>query len=299
MAPNVYLPIIHAPDPLEPFGAQIDGHVVGVEQWIVPNRIYQIPVRWDGYAESQALYDRDAEIIRQAGGRVAIGIRCVPLEYRLWPEYVASPPKPTAFPSLADFVGSVALRLGACYVELFNEPNVGRDAARQYETLFGAWMIDGEDPTLSGRRYGSMLRAVYPHLHALGLVVYAGALMLNSWWSYFLQGIGNAPLDCVSWHCYLTQDAPFTRVDDIARQIRIINPAQQAITETSVLSDIDSAALMQRQADWLKYLVDTRVRLGMRTVTWYCLAANDWMHSDLVHNGDPSTPGYLVFSGKN
>lgn len=294
---TLYFPLVMSTT-LSELGVQIEGSVSAIRQWIVPERVYQILIRWDNFNQNQSQYDVDVATIRDRGGRVAIGVKCVPAEHRLWPEYLGSPPKPTSYNALAEWVIYVCNRYHPEYVELFNEPNVGRDAAKYYGCQFGAWMIDGEDVQLSGRRYGSMLRAVYPKLKEVQAIVYAGALMINNYWESFLQGMGDAPADAISWHHYLRMGVDFHSLDDTISKFRAITSNVLAITETSILDENDSFELQQRQAEWYKYLQSALVQYDLKSVAWYTLSGNDWLNSDLVHNGNPDTPAYKLFCGE-
>lgn len=293
---SVYLPAIMTDDPLNRFGAQIEGPISDDGYWIKSDRIYQIPIQWNNFNTNQEQYDANIALIRSKGGRMALGIRCVPVEHRLWPEYAGSPPKPTSYDALADWVIYVCNRYHPEYVELFNEPNVGREVTAG--CLYGAWILSGEDVQLSGRRYGSMLRAVYPKVKATGARVYAGALMMNNYWEDFLRGMADAPADAISWHCYLHPETPFTYLDDTIQRFRAITTNILAITETSVLDENDSPELRQIQKSWFEYLVSSAELYDLSNVLWYTLIGNEWLNSDLVHNSDPNTPAYLSFCGR-
>jgi hypothetical protein len=294
MSNVVYLPLV-ARDVLDPcIGAQIEGAVASVQQWVVPGRGYQLSISWKDFPARSDVYDDNAR--RLQGCPLMLTVKCVPPACRLWPEWVSSPPAISAYPALVDFCKLLIDRYHPARLELFNEPNVYSREAEDYQELFGAWIGPGEAPHIAGARYGAMLQTVYWPVKAYDptVMIVAGALMRNEHALSFLDGMRGAPADCVSCHFYMRlESADFRKLGDYLAELRVHTSLPLAISETSILDEEDTPALEQRQYDWLLYLSEVRAQLGLRFVNWYTLAGNDWLCSDLA-------PGkaWDLFAGK-
>lgn len=143
MTYKTYLPVIMQGQakPL-PLGVQIEGHIGTRVKWVIPNRQYQISVKWRDVEANKGErdwsgYDLDFEAL--SGQCVTVGIKCVPEWARLWPGYVGSPPLEHYYTELAMFIAALIERYHPDAIELFNEPDVDRDAAKWAEEFFGAW----------------------------------------------------------------------------------------------------------------------------------------------------------------
>lgn len=287
------------------FGAHIEGHFNGQENWLVSNRTYQIPIRWDEYYAHPSLYDLDVSLL--SGHRFGFNVRCVPKQYRLWEDYRGSPVKPESYLNLVEFLGVLIFRYGPAHIELLNEQNIGRDQAKVFESYFGAGMIDGENPEIGGNRYREMLEYVYPKIKKAypKVKIHIGALMDNDFRDGFMRGMfpkGNRkPIgDALSFHYYQGINRPFDAINSSINRLRSFTSLPIILAETSVLAEtlegVNSSELRERQKAWLEYLVANKSKLKLDKVFWYTLANNGWMSSDLVMNDIPK-PAYNVFKG--
>jgi hypothetical protein len=286
------------------FGAQIEGHFNGEEKWLIPNRIYQITMRWDDYYDNVTLYDQDVQ--KFAGYQFGFGIRCVPQPFRLWPTYRNSPLNPQYSGELLSFLTTILDRYNPTFIELFNEPNIGRDQAKSFEDYFGAWMIDEEAPDVAGNRYREMLASVYPFIkqYHSKVKIHAGALMNNAHRDGFLKGMfpkgdRSKLADAVSFHYYVDKNSKFYSIKDQVAEIRKRTSLPLVLSETSALSynSIDAEGAETLQYDWFKYLVRNKLSLGIDKILWYTLANNGWWHSDMVMNDVPKLV-YQLFAGR-
>jgi hypothetical protein len=298
---NTYLPVIISQGSPLPLGCQIEGHVGNRAKWIVPDRQYQISVKWRDVETNKGErdwsgYDLDFEAL--SGQRVTVGVKCVPEWARLWPGYVGSPPLAHYYTELAMFIVTLIERYHPDAIELFNEPDVDRDAAKWAEEFFGAWVINN-DFYRAGKLYGQCLNTVYSMVHEAYPVVriIAGALMSHADSLKFLDGAidGGLKCDAISFHKYISMGGSFSAAFEFALDVanRINKPV--VLSETSVLAQLDSDELMYAQADYLRYLRENYRDSCIDVVQWYSLASNDWMNSDLIHGGQ-LTPAYEVFT---
>jgi hypothetical protein len=297
MVHSVFLPVIMQGQqkPL-PLGVQIEGRVAGREQWIVPNRQYQIAVKWRDVETTKGLLDwhvYDPDFQALAGQRVTVGIKVVPEWARLWAGYVGSPPKPECYHDLARFLLVLIDRYRPDAIELFNEPDVGRDEAKWAEEYFGAWCI-GTGFSSGGTKYGQCLKAIYPIIHEAypNVRVIACALIGAMPSSYqFYQGAMSAGMlcDAVSFHKYIGIGGNYDAAFEFAALI-----GAKVLSETSVTAKEDSELLKTEQADYLKYLLSNYRNTGIEVIQWYSLANNMWGCADLVRDSIP-TPAYEVW----
>jgi hypothetical protein len=303
MTNTVFLPVIMQGQaaPQLPLGCQIEHHQASsVKQWVIPARQYQIPVKWRNVETvpgelNWSAYEADFAAL--AGQRVTVGIKVVPEWARLWAGYVASPPKPECYVDLAHFLLALIERYHPDAIELFNEPDVDRDAAKWAEEFFGAWCVNN-DFYRGGRLYGQCLDTVYPILHEAypGVRIIAGALMAHESSLKFLDGMiaGGLQCDAVSFHKYVGLGGNFNAAFEFALSVtnRINKPI--VLSETSITATEDSDLLRTEQADYLKYLLDNVDNSSIECIQIYSLANNAWMNSDLVRNNQP-TPMYNVW----
>jgi hypothetical protein len=283
-----------------PLGCQIEGRVAGREQWIVPARQYQIAVKWRDVETVKGVYDwftYDPDFQALSRQRVTVGIKIVPEWARLWPGYVASPPKPECYHDLARFILALIDRYRPDAIELFNEPDVGRDEARWAEEYFGAWCV-GTGFASGGMKYGQCLKAIYPIVHeAYPSVRIIACALIGAIPSSieFYKGAMSAGMlsDAVSFHKYIGVGGNFNAAFEFAALIG----AKTILSETSVTAKEDSDLLKTEQADYLRYLLDNVERSSIETIQWYSLANNGWACADLVRS-NIQTPAYTVWKGK-
>lgn len=283
-----------------PLGCQIEGHVGNRARWIVPRRQYQIHVKWAQVEPIMGLRNwsaYDADFAALAGQRVTVGIKCAPEWARLWPGYIASPPLEYYYNELARFIMALLARYPIDAIELFNEPDCDREAAKWAEEYFGAWCIN-DGWYAGGLLYGQMTETVYYMLHEAypGVRIIAGAMMMHEHSLEFLDGMiaGGLRCDAVSFHKYISLGGSFNAPFEVA--LSIYNRVQKSLilSETSVTADIDSPELQQAQANYLAYLRQNYLNSPIEVIQWYTLADNGWLSSDLIHGGQ-ATPAYEVW----
>jgi hypothetical protein len=279
VSPDLYLSLVLAPAAMfgARFGAQIEGAVSRVVEWMVDNRIYQTPISWRDWNSRYTLYDENWSII---GNRPQIiTVKLTPQQYRLWPEYASSPPRPDAYHALATFVQLVIDRYHPVAVEIYNEPDcrIGEGAPE----FFGAWVGAGETWFAGGERYGSAVNYVADHTS--GALIIAGALMMHADSIKFLAGMvaGGLRADAVSYHCYIRSMADADRISRLAEEIRLATGLPLIVTETSLLGD-GSPEHEAEKAQYMTWLRDRFGYLGVEAVNWYTLAGNGWEASDLA-----------------
>lgn len=295
---KIFFPVIMRgkPPPLS-LGAQIEGHIGSKAKWIIPNRQYQIAIKWRDVEQNKGQrdwsgYDLDFEAL--AGKCVTVGVKCVPEWARLWLGYVGSPPIAYYYPELAKFIMAVIERYRPDAIELFNEPDTDRDEARWAEEFFGAWCID-RDFYRGGYLYGQMTDTVYSMVHEAypNVRIIAGALMMHTKSLNFLDGAiaGGLQCDAISFHKYLSPGGDFNTVFRLSMEIRNRINKPIVLSETSIMgSDQQQAA-----ADYLGYLIANREQSCIDVIQWYTLADNEWSQ-DLIVNRKP-TPAYEVWKG--
>lgn len=293
---KTFLPaILQGISPAYPLGCQIEGRVGSLARWIVPRRQYQIGVKWreveavKGFRD-WSIYDADFAVLR--GQRVTAGVKCVPEWARLWPGYVGSPPIAHYYPELAKFIIALIERYRVNAVELFNEPDTDRDAAKWAEEYFGAWCIDN-DFYRGGRLYGQCLETVYAMVHEVypGVRIIAGALIGAEPSSLqFLDGAleGGLQCDAVSYHKYISIGGDFNAAFRFGLAVAQRTPKSQVLSETSVTAKDGSPELRRAQAEYLTYLRENYQNSCIDVMQWYTLAGNGWMNSDLIYDGQTS-----------
>ena len=291
----IYLPVIIQGNPVPlSLGVQIEGRVGDRVQWVIPNRQYQIHVKWRDVETIKgvcnwSLYDPDFEAL--AGQRVTAGIKVVPEWARLWAGYIASPPKVGCYIDLANFILALIKKYNPDAVEIFNEPDVDRDAAKWAEEYFGSWCVSS-NWYAGGKLYGQCLKAIYPIVHAehSNVRIIAGALMGHDNSLTFLQGAidGGLQCDCVSFHKYIGLGGDFNAAYKFANQISLKSSKSIILSETSVINSVDSDELKNQQADYLAHLKSTFMNSNVDVIQWYTLANNMWGNADLVRNSVPT-----------
>lgn len=280
MAGTIYLPGVFVPQAFLParLGVQIEGRVADWSPYLIPNRLYQWPLRWWSYPSDD--YDENAAALK--GHHQVITLKCVPPEYRLWPEFAGSPPALDCYDAFIAFAQQVIDRYHPCAIELFNEPEVYRDFANNPE-FFGAWVGEGESMYQGGQRYGQFCNYVYPRLS--GCKVLAGALMMHEESLDFLRGALDAGMrsDGLSFHCYIGQEASFDRLQILAGELRNMTSLPLVCTETSILGD-GTPAHEQRKAEYVDY-IRSGAWAHVEAANWYALDSEWIYHNDLFTDG--------------
>jgi hypothetical protein len=301
---QTFLPVIMQGQPTVPYplGVQIENPMAGKTQWIIPCRQYQIHIKWRNVETVKGVYDwslYDPDFAALAGQRVTIGIKIVPEWARLWPGYVASPPKAAYYVDLANFINAAIDRYHPDAIELFNEPDVDRDVVKVYEEYFGAWCINNDWYT-GGKLYGQCLGAIYPIVHTSNVRIISGALIgANPSSLTFLQGAldGGLRADALSFHKYIGVDGNYNAAFEFGTLARAKTGLPQVLSETSVLSPNnvdDTDKLKQAQTDYLTFLRQTYVNSTVDVIQWFSLANNGWRCADLIRGGVPM-PVYDVW----
>lgn len=302
----IVLPIIITSLYVHPLGTQIDyapfSYGSGYSQYIRDYRTYQFPVLWSEVYQNgipsylienfDALYFRNVAII--------LGIKTTPQPYRLWPEHIASPPKPEYYYKYAEFVCSLNQQYHIDAIEIYNEPNVSIALLdNTTERYFGGWIGEDETPEIGGTRYGQFMSVVYPAIKSCNpdLTVYAGALMGNQDGIRFIHAAIDAGLqaDAISFHAYLSDynrnySYPFEYADQIWQYTNL----PLALTEMSVMRRFveDDAQFRENQVQYLQYVLQNSV---FEYVGIYSLF-NDWEDTAMIRQGLP-TPLYESWSG--
>jgi len=299
--PQMFFPYVVNIQKYPWLGSQIENHVPLKKKWVIKSRgyTYQIPIYWPEFERDQAIYDEDMKSLE--GCPVRIGIRHVPSEYQLWPGYENGPPTPEGCCAMGEFAGKLIKRYKGQIsgFEIHNEPNVSTKEANYWRRWFGAYIWDDgstpPDPVHAGAIYASVVSAVYPIIKEYdpAVLIYAGALQVNPHMLPFLRGMGGVLADAVSVHPYLRMTTEFSEMDDLLALMRAETDLPIAATETNVLGD-DSTWHRQRQAQWLRYLIRSRERLGLESITVYSLM-NPWENTGMV-DGNGGKPIYEVFS---
>ena len=296
--PDIYLPVIISDGRIfsSSLGAQVEGDLLGREQWLVPGRIIQWAVKWDVVERVRGVYtwpenyDTTARLLQ--GYETIIGIKVCPPWARLWP-HAGSPPDPRYYSDLIRFIQAVQNRYHPNAIEFFNEPDCMYSPDFPFGEFFGAWVGPGETWYAGGRRYGEATSKVYP---GLGSKLLSGALMMHDYSLEFLRGALDAGLraDAISYHTYAHSPAEFNLPEIHAAEIRACanNGLPLVLSETSVTAAVDTPELRRWQADYVRYLINWT---GVLAKIWYSYANNGWENSDLVYN-EPK-PAYFVWKG--
>lgn len=280
---TLYIPIVKVPEPLFPehFGVQIEGKVSDYMQFVVPNRLYQWPIRWDIFENDKILYD--ANHLSLIEHNQIITIKGCPKRYRLWPEFVGSPPHYRYYPKLAEFIQAVINRYKPVAIELYNEPDCRVKDAFAPE-FFGAWVGNDETFFQGGMRYGEMCNEVGQMVKGTKILV--GALMMNEFTHDFLHGMVETEFEesaqALSFHCYIRTKSGFEKMSNITEQFRMITTLPFVCTETSLLGN-GSSTHEKLKADYMIYLKNNFGYLGVESLNWYAFNSG-WENADLTKN---------------
>jgi len=292
-------------------GAQLEGGLGSRDKWLVPERAYHIPLRWDEVELTQGTYTFPAwvfETITQMDNKLGhdsyqlvIGLKCTPTFYSLPPHARNSPPAPAHYADYARFADAVAMTFNPYALELWNEPEFSvSESNPEYYGGFG----------LDGKSYGEMVRITHDYLHthnietkvmagaSFGLVNVARALQ-------FLRDAVQAGMksDYWSWHGYVwdwqvwSNTKKFRDLLKFSWDAEEIYPVPQIISETSVIrkATTERKASRDRQAELMEFLIQHQSATNIESIWWYTLADNPWMKCSFVM-GDTAYPAYDVWS---
>lgn len=282
---EIYLPIIFSDGPR--FGCQVDCDIAGSEQWIISGRMYQTPARWvrlDSWMERNIAAFGDNPII--------LGSKTCPEEYRLWPDFLGSPPKSQYYSEFGEWAAGLSAKHQVWGFEIWNEPDVPRQFS--VPEYFGSW-VDEDDFYLAGRAYGLFCAAVYEQIHATGAQVIAGALLGAQSSLEFAQGMVDGGLRCdyVSFHKYLHMDDDFDAGYNFSAELQNIVKKPLIWSETNIMGD-GSPEHRKRQAEYLIYLRNSYTWVGIAALLVYSLHNWQWEYASLIADNQP-TPAYEVF----
>lgn len=267
-------------------GAEIEGAVLPISQWVIPKRVYKWAIRWDAvqiskdgsYIWAGRHYDDNALALQ--GHEQIITVKGCPEWARLWP-IASSPPKPEFYPDAAKFINAVQDRYNPKAIEFYNE--VDCISGTGEPEFFGAWVGPNETWSTGGKRYGNAVAQIYPLLRAKLLV---GALMMHDYSLEFLTGALHAGLkgDAISFHCYVHNPNEFEKPMRLADEISYIARVCEfnvplVMTETSVTGPVNTEELRKWQVDYLTKIIPWK---GVILKIWYTLANNCWVNSDLI-----------------
>lgn len=292
MNTEIYLPVILQGQAVPyTLGCQFEGGVGPYAQWIIPKRQWQIGIKWrDVVSYGWGIYDADFAAL--SGHRITAGIKVVPAYARLWADYIASPPAAYYYNDLAVFINSL---LSHCNdieaIELFNEPDVDRDGTKPWAEYFGAWCVDNGWYN-GGKMYGQMTKAVYPIVKAAhpNVRIIGGALIGGNPSSLsFLSGAidGGLKCDALSFHKYIGLNGNFNAAFEFGSLLRNMSALPQILSETSITADVDSDALRQQQAAYLRHLRQNFGNSTVDVIQWYAMNSG-WQNNDLINHGIPT-----------
>jgi hypothetical protein len=295
---TIFLPQITVPSTYlsERLGCQIEGDVATIKKWLVPGRIYQIPIKWRDIEPTPGtyvwpeIYDNNVSLL--ASYPFIITIKVCPEWARLWPD-VGSPVSSLCYNSLSNFICAIQERYNPEAIELFNEPDVKRKDGKDVGEYFGSWVDDNETYYQGGQRYGQCVSS----LQNLGVKMLYGALSMHDQSLEFLRGAKDSGLNtgAISFHCNIWRADQFGRAFELARKIKNIVDLPVVMTETTVIGEEDSLMLMDTQKDYLKFL--RRNYSEIDSINWYAFNS-EWKNNDLIRNNYP-TPVYEEFINGN
>ena len=310
--PDIYLPIVNASG-FAPYalGAQQEGGLTNFSQWCVPKRVYHYPIYWQrveairGTYKGWWAYDKNAELINSIECPQIITVKASPDWAKAW-VHPGSPPAPEYYADYAKFCQFVIDRYHPFALELWNEPDMERDAIVEPDNnYYGAWVDSGETFYQGGQRYGECMKMVTEQV--TGSKILIGALTSHSKSIEFMQGAWDAGLtgDALSYHCYIRypHSESFNRIFTLADWYRKATDLPLLCTETSMLAqgdtpDYATPEFLQMQADYLRYILDHMEGSEVELVEWFMLGRepNSWANSELIRFGG-TTPVYDVWKG--
>lgn len=302
----IYFPIIIASLYVYPLGVQVDrvsfDYPPGYRQYIVDSRTYQFSLSWsdvDQYGIPQYFIDT-YNTIGLGEVSVILGIKTTPVQYRLWPNEVAGPPRPEYYYKYAEFVCNLNKQFRFDAIEEYNEPNVSISLLDDHtQWYFGAWIGEGETPEIAGARYGQFTAITYPVIKQCNpdLTIYAGALLGNQDGIRFIHSAIDNGLraDAISFHAYLMDySTNYAYPFNYANQIRQYTDLPLALTEMSIRRVFvpDDAQFRQNQVQYLQYVLQNSVFEYVGVYSMF----NNWEDTEMIRNG-LATPFYESWAG--
>jgi hypothetical protein len=267
----------------------------------VSRRHWKIDVRWDLFEPQPGQYTLPAETVRLLSligeSEFYISFKVVPEAYRLWPEFIGSPPAPDYWDDLGRAIVELIRLTGADYVELFNEPNFRTsDVPGPTQVYYGAMVGTNETYYDAGFRYGKILEKVNRIVEGRygEKRLFAGALAVpdfsdNSLAYPFLKGIfdannGNIPAAAITIHPYVHNHWSYANWDAVfvfAKNVRSSTKLPVIFSETALLladNSLEDDAFRVKQAKWLEKLRSERF-----IFTWYSFEGQwSWYHNALI-----------------
>ena len=297
---TAYLPVVEY-NPLTPavIGVQLEDHITNLDDYIVPDRMYHLPVRWNEVEQEQGHYVVTPYLVTAVpqldGNPWILGTRTCPPWARLWVNHLGSPPKEEYWKDYANFINAMITALDPWGVEIWNEPDTQPKNAE--ENYYGAWIQDYGDAYEAGLYYGRFTAYIYPlikDVHPEKKIV-VGALMGAN--LDFLRGAVDGGLkgDFLSVHKYIKKVEEFNAVFNLIYDVQDIAPGLPIIvTETSLLGD-GGEEHQQMQADYVNYLRDMQGWEGVPLILWYSMANYWWFNNALVVDS-VKTPAYVEWA---
>lgn len=294
---TVFLPVVSKSIPA-PIGVQLEDHIKDLEDCVIPNRLYHMPIRWNDVEQVRGVYNIPAKLFEDAGkiepNGWILGTKTTPQWARMWVNHLGSPPKEEYWKDYANFISASVTALAPWGVEIWNEPDTQPRHAE--EEFYGAWIQDYGDAYEAGAYYGRFTAFIYPIIKEAHpeVSIVVGALMGNM---DFLQGAVDAELtgDFLSLHKYIKAREEFGSVFEKVNEARaIVGGMPVIVTETSVLGD-GSPEHQQLQADYVAYLREMQPWEGVPIILWYSMANYWWFNNALVVDG-VKTPAYVEWA---
>lgn len=275
-------------------GAYIEG-TSGYENYLASGSTVMFNIRWDLHEPVPGGYLWDtrkkilADTVKAKGHKIILNIKNCPKPYRKYTDYICSQPKKAYYINFINFANQAIKYYKADYVELWNEPDVAKEAVTPSWPYFGCWGLDGSD-------YANFVNTVYPYIKKSNsnVQVLAGALMNDS--PSYLQYLSRARFDILSFHSYVYHGFPFSRTIDKIKKFSGMIRKPMIMTETSLLTKGNQLDTLFRveQGKYFKYLITELPKypkvLGF---VWYTLYNNGWNGSDLYYKGE--TPAYKEY----
>lgn len=300
--------------PFFKLGAQLEGPLGDRGKWLVPNRVYHLPIRWDetelaegeivlpgwAFGTIQGLNDQ----LGRSNYQLVIGIKTTPQFYSLPPHARNSPPVPAHYTSFAKFCEIVIMALEPDALELYNEPEFTVVESAKWAKFFGGWGNMGAE-------YGKLVRTCYSYLRKKGIKtsIVAGASFglvdVDRSLAFLKAAVGaGMKADYWSFHAYFKYSDVLYGGRDFYQALWFskvafeVFPVPQVISETSVRRDGDLPE-DQSHREWQALLLEFYLKYmpshPVESVWWYTLADNNWEHTDLVSK-QVIYPAYEVWS---
>jgi hypothetical protein len=297
-------------------GAQLEGALGDRDKWIVPNRTYHFPLRWDEiekvpgvYTFPQWAFDTITKLnlkLGQSNYKLIIGVKCTPHDYSIPPHARNSPPSEIHYIDFAKFCMAVCDMFQPYAIEVWNEPEFTVAESAKNAEYYGGF---GDD----GLSYGKMVRVIYDYLQAkkTETKVISGAsfgFVHQPRAFKFLSDAVKAGMKSHfwSWHGYKWYYNVVENTLAFRDFLRFSWDAQAIYNVPQILSEVslmrvtelpESAEHRERQKELLDYLLLAKPLTNIESILWYTLANNGWRHTDLIMSGI-EYPVYQVWKGE-